>query len=67
MAAVDTLEAWNLLLSIVDPELAGLHAEVTFSREDVRVARIADLARRDQAVEQKLFRLCNTELAAGQA
>jgi hypothetical protein len=63
VAAVDTSEARNLLLSFVDPELAGLPAEVAFARDHVLVARIADLARRDQGIAQRLLRLCDTELA----
>ena len=62
VAAVDTPEARNLMLSFVDPDLSGLPAEITFSRDDVLVARIAELARRDQAIEQRLLRLCDTEL-----
>lgn len=63
VAAVNTPEARNLLLSFVDPELPGLPAEVTFSRDDVLVARIADLARADHAIEQRLLRLCDADLA----
>jgi len=62
VAAVDTPDARNLLLSFLDPALPGLPFENTFSREDVLVARIVHLARRDKAVEERLLRLCEAEL-----
>jgi hypothetical protein len=62
VAALDTPDARNLLLSFVDPKLTGLPADVTFSREDVLVGRLVDLARRDKDVEQRLFQLCETDL-----
>ena len=62
VAAVDTPDSRNLLLSFVDPALPGLPAEVAFSREGILVARIVDLARRDKAVEDELLRLCQSKL-----
>ncbi|MBZ5506051.1 MAG: hypothetical protein LAO78_11240 [Acidobacteriia bacterium] len=62
LAALDTEEARNLLLSFVDPEISGLSFEVVFHREDVLAARLADLARRVGAVEQRIFDLCSMKL-----
>ena len=62
VAAVDSPESRNLLLSFVDPDLPGLPAEIGFARDDVLAARIVELARSDRAVEQRLLRLCEAEL-----
>ncbi len=62
VAAVDSPESRNLLLSFIDPELSGLPAEIGFARDDVLVSRIIELVRRDRAVEQRVLRLCEAEL-----
>lgn len=62
IAAIDTLDARNILLSFVDPDLPGLPADVKFSREDILVARIAELTQKDKAVQDRLFRLCESDL-----
>lgn len=62
VAALDSPESRNLLLSFVDPELPGLPAEIGFARDDVLAAQIVELARSDRAVEQRLLRLCEAEL-----
>ena len=62
VAAVDSPESRNLLLSFVDPDLLGMPGEFTFSRDDVLVARLVELAGRDQTIRQRLLRLCEAEL-----
>lgn len=62
VAAVDSPESRKLLLSFVDPDLPGLPAEIQFGRDDVLMARIIDLARRDEAVEKRLIQLCEADL-----
>ena len=51
VAALDNPESRELLMSFVDPEVAGLVPEVTFGREDVLAARLVDLARREGGIE----------------
>jgi len=62
VASLDTAEARKLLLSFVDPALPGLPSDVTFSKEDILVARIVALLRKDKAVEERLLHLCGTDL-----
>lgn len=62
LAALDTEEARNLLLSFVDPEISGLAFEVVFHREDVLTARLADLALRVRGIEQRILALCSMKL-----
>jgi hypothetical protein len=64
VAALDSSESRELLMSFVDPEAAGLVPEVTFGREDALAARLADLARRELSIEQRLLYLCTTSLPA---
>jgi hypothetical protein len=62
LAALDNAEARKLLLSFVDPEISGLPFEVIFHREDVLTARLAEMARRDSAIEQRILNLCSMKL-----
>ncbi len=62
VAALDYRESRQLLLGFVDPEISGLPAGLTFDREDVQAARLAELARRDTATRQRLFQLCTMQL-----
>jgi hypothetical protein len=62
LAALDTEKARNLLLSFVDPEISGLPFEVAFHREDVLVARLAELAQRVREIEQRILGLCSMNL-----
>jgi len=62
VAAVDSHESRNLLLSFVDPALPGLPAEVEFGRDDFIASRIVEVVRCDKAVEQKVLQLCGAEL-----
>jgi hypothetical protein len=64
VAALNTPAAKNLLMSFVDPEIAGLPEAVRFERQDVLAARIADCARQDRAIEARLLELCARELPA---
>ncbi len=63
VAAVNSQASRDLLLSFVDPELAGLRGpEVKIRRDDVLVSHIVDLAQRDSAVEARLLWLCDQKL-----
>ncbi len=62
VAALDYPEPRQLLVSFVDPEIPGLPAEVTFDRDDVLAARLAELAQRDTVIRQRLFQLCAVQL-----
>jgi hypothetical protein len=64
VAALNTPAARNLLMSFVDPEIAGLPEAVRFERQDVLAARIADCARQDGAIQARLRELCALELPA---
>jgi hypothetical protein len=62
VGAIDTADARDLLLSFVDPRLPALPVEVEFGRDDVLVARIVALMKRDRAVGQRVLQLCETEI-----
>lgn len=62
VAALDYPESRQLLLSFVDPEISGLPAGLTFDREDVLAARLAELAQRETGIRQRLFQLCTLQL-----
>jgi hypothetical protein len=63
VAALDTSESRNLLLSFIDPDLPGLPDDIGFVRDDVLANRIAGLARRDPSIKERLYRLCGTQLS----
>ncbi len=62
VAALDFPESRQLLLSFVDPEIPGLPAGLSFEREDVQAARLAELAQRDAAVRKRLLQLWTMQL-----
>jgi HEAT repeat protein len=62
VATLDYPESRQLLLSLVDPEISGLPAGLTFDREDVLAARLAELTQRETAIRQRLFQLCSLQL-----
>jgi hypothetical protein len=62
VAAIDTPDSRSLLMSFVDPEIPGLAARLR--RDDVLAARIVECARRDRALEARLFALYAMELPA---
>ncbi|HLG55471.1 MAG TPA: hypothetical protein VI485_09070 [Vicinamibacterales bacterium] len=63
VAAVNSQASRDLLLSFVDPDVAGLPGpEVKIRRDDVLVSRIVELARRDSVIEDRLLRLCDRKL-----
>jgi hypothetical protein len=64
VAALDYPESRRLLLNFVDPEISELPAGLTFDRDDVLAARLAELAQRDTATAQRLFQLCTLLLPA---
>src|SRR5262245_56446833 len=52
--------ARDLLLGFIDPDLRGITLPRCPQREDVLVARLTDLARRDPAIAKRLITLCAT-------
>jgi hypothetical protein len=62
LATLDSVECRQLLLSFVDPDIAGLSYDVKLNRDDILAARLAELAHRDQTVMHKLLELCRTDL-----
>ena len=62
VAALGFPESKQLLMSFVDPDIAGLPAGLTFERDDVGAARLKELALRDTAIRQRIFQLCTTQL-----
>ncbi len=64
VAALDSPEARQLLLSFVDPSTVGLPFDVKLERQDIVAARLIELASRDENIEQRLLTLCSSELPA---
>jgi hypothetical protein len=62
VAALNTPAARSLLMSFVDPQIAGLPDAVRFERQDMLAARIADLGREDARIEARLRELCVLDL-----
>jgi NACHT conflict system protein len=62
LAALDTPRARDLLLGLIDPDLRGIALPRRPRREDVLVARITELARREPKVAMRLRELCEREL-----
>ncbi len=62
LAALDSPEARELLLSFVDPATPGAPAGAMIDCEDVLAARLAELALRDEATKQRLLQLCTLRL-----
>jgi hypothetical protein len=61
-AALDTPRARELLLGIVDPDIRGIALTRRPHREDVLVARLAELARRRPEAGARLRELCERDL-----
>jgi hypothetical protein len=61
-AALDTPHARELLLSFVDPDIRGIALTRRAHREDVLVARLAELAQRRPEATARLRELCEREL-----
>jgi hypothetical protein len=59
LAALDTAETRNILLSLVDPEIKEISFPVPFDRPETVAARLVELAGRDASMEQRLFQLCS--------
>jgi hypothetical protein len=59
LAELDTAEARNILLSLVDPEIKELAFPTTFSRPETVATTLRELARRNAEMEQHLFQLCS--------
>jgi hypothetical protein len=62
VAATNTPEAQQLLLSFVDPASEGLPAEIKFSRDNSLAARLTGLAHSNRCLRRWLFELCKTPL-----
>jgi hypothetical protein len=61
-AALDTPRAREALLGFIDPQAGSIPLPRRPHREDVLVARITDLARREPAIAQRLYALCERDL-----
>jgi hypothetical protein len=61
-AALDTPRARELLLGLVDPDIRGIALTRRPHREDVLVARLAELARRRPEAAARLRELCGRDL-----
>jgi hypothetical protein len=62
VAAVDTRQSRELLLSFIDPTIAGLPEGVSFDRDDHLAAHIARVANADPQAKGRLMELCATDL-----
>ena len=62
VSAIDTPASRELLLSFIDPEVAGLPFQVSFDRDDVLAARIADVCRRNPKAYARVLELSALEL-----
>ena len=62
IAALDTRGARELLLSFVDPDVHGIALTCWLQRDDVLVARLAELARRCSDVAVRLRQLCDPDV-----
>jgi hypothetical protein len=62
IAAIDTRQSRELLLSFIDPDLTGLPEGVAFNRDDHLATHIARIADADPEVKSRLMELCATDL-----
>lgn len=58
IAALDTPESRLVLLGFIDPDIPGERLEITPDRQERLASRIADLARRDATIQERLLKLC---------
>lgn len=61
-AALDTPRAREVLLGLIEPGAGGIILSRRPHREDVLVARITDLARREPTIARRLIALCERDL-----
>ncbi|MGU7776280.1 NACHT domain-containing protein [Burkholderia sp. MR1-5-21] len=61
-AALDTPRARELLLGLVDPEIQGITLPRSPYRDDVLVARLTELARKQPEMAARLRNLCERDL-----
>jgi len=59
---LDTPRARELLLSLVDPDIAGIPLKRLSHRENIVIGALAGLAKRSSMVENRLHALCQKEL-----
>ena len=62
VAAVDTRESRELLLSFIDPAISGLPDGINFERDDHLTAHLAGVANADPQAKGRLMGLCATDL-----
>lgn len=62
VAVIDTRQSGELLLSFIDPNLAGLPEGVAFDRDDHLAAHLARIANADPQAKGRLMELCATDL-----
>jgi hypothetical protein len=64
IASLSTDEAKKVLLGFADPAIANPRVQYRFEKHEIRelASRIADLARVDTAIRERLFSLCATNL-----
>lgn len=62
VAAVDTRQSCELLLSFIDPTIAGLPDGMSFDRDDHLAAHIVRMANADPQAKGRLMELCATDL-----
>jgi hypothetical protein len=62
VAALDTPQSRNLLLSFVDPEAAGPAQPIEFQRPEILAASIFENGQNHEEISQRLLRLCSLDL-----
>ncbi len=62
VAAVDTQKSRELLLSFIDPAIAGLPDGINFERDDHLAAQLARVANADPQAKRRLMGFCATDL-----
>jgi hypothetical protein len=62
VAAINTRQSRELLLSFIDPAIAGLPDGISFDRDDHLAALLARIANSDPHVKGRLMELCATDL-----
>jgi hypothetical protein len=64
LAALNTPESKRILLSFVDPEIEqiGFEAPFEFYHWDLLASHIADMARSEPAIKERVLRICDVQL-----
>jgi hypothetical protein len=66
LAALNTPESKSILLSFVDPEIEqiGFKAPLEYYHWDFLASRIADLARSEPAIKERVLQICDVRLSS---